>query len=619
MVNTGGGTKTASDFTFSVNGGTAAAFEADGQNELAVAAGTYTVTEPATANYTATYSNCGNVALAAGGTATCTITNTYVPEDSDNIVPNPSLEISNIAGDAPLSWEKGGWGTNTPVYSYLESGHTGSRSIKVQITDFTAGDAKWYFVDTPVAGGKSYLVSDWYQSNIPSEVYVAVNMADGSSENIELERAPASQTWTQYAAYITLPANAISVSIYHSISAAGWLITDDYSMVQQDPDTPVVTDNVPNASLEQSNASNTNPLAWNSDSWGTNTPVYSYLNTGHTGTHSAKVQITSFTDGDAKWYFDYAPIDAGQAYVISDWYQSNIDTLVYASVNKSDGTSQNYLLKMAPASTSWAKYSDVITMPANAVSYSIFHVIAGVGWLITDDYSAVPTTVTGFNRGLVTLTFDDGQSSVITDALPLLDKYGFKTTQFIVSTDMQNTDEGYYMDEEQVGMLYSQGHEIGSHSATHPDLTQMTVAQIDQELSQSKNDLNVLFPPVNHFALPYGLYNNTVIGEAKKYYQTCRTTDQGYNNLYNFDPYGIKTQYVLNTTTVSEVQDWVSQAAQDKSWLVILYHYVGNTGGDEYTITPAQLDAQLNAIKNSGLAVVTTQQALDEIVPQLPE
>jgi uncharacterized repeat protein (TIGR01451 family) len=75
VVNDNGGTKTASDFSFSVNGGAATAFEADGENQLTVGAGTYDVTEPAVAGYTTTYDNCSNVVIANGGTATCTITN----------------------------------------------------------------------------------------------------------------------------------------------------------------------------------------------------------------------------------------------------------------------------------------------------------------------------------------------------------------------------------------------------------------------------------------------------------------------------------------------------------------------------------------------------------------
>lgn len=75
VVNNNGGTKTASNFSFQVNGGSVTAFEADGQNDLTLDAGTYTITEPAVSGYTPSFSNCSGVVLAAGGTQTCTITN----------------------------------------------------------------------------------------------------------------------------------------------------------------------------------------------------------------------------------------------------------------------------------------------------------------------------------------------------------------------------------------------------------------------------------------------------------------------------------------------------------------------------------------------------------------
>ena len=79
VINDNGGTKTAADFSFKVNGGNATPFEADGQNDLTVNAGNYSVTEPAAAGYTTTYDNCNNVAIANGATATCTITNNDQP------------------------------------------------------------------------------------------------------------------------------------------------------------------------------------------------------------------------------------------------------------------------------------------------------------------------------------------------------------------------------------------------------------------------------------------------------------------------------------------------------------------------------------------------------------
>ena len=75
VVNDNGGLLEADDFSFQVNGGTAIAFEADGQNDLTVNAGTYSVTEPAVSGYTTSYANCSDLVIPNGGTATCTLTN----------------------------------------------------------------------------------------------------------------------------------------------------------------------------------------------------------------------------------------------------------------------------------------------------------------------------------------------------------------------------------------------------------------------------------------------------------------------------------------------------------------------------------------------------------------
>jgi uncharacterized repeat protein (TIGR01451 family) len=79
VVNDNGGTKQASDFSFQVNGGSAQGFEADGQNDLTVNAGTYNVVEPAVSGYTTTYQGCSNIVIPLGGTATCTVTNNDQP------------------------------------------------------------------------------------------------------------------------------------------------------------------------------------------------------------------------------------------------------------------------------------------------------------------------------------------------------------------------------------------------------------------------------------------------------------------------------------------------------------------------------------------------------------
>ncbi len=96
VVNDDGGTLAAADFTFVVDGGAPVSFEADGQNDLSVDAGTYTVTEPAVAGYATSYDNCSQVVIPNGGTATCTITN-------DDMAGTITLNKTVSGGDAALT------------------------------------------------------------------------------------------------------------------------------------------------------------------------------------------------------------------------------------------------------------------------------------------------------------------------------------------------------------------------------------------------------------------------------------------------------------------------------------------------------------------------------------
>lgn len=73
-----------STFSFKVDGGDSVAFESDGENHITVIGGNHTVVENSYANYTTEYSTCTDLNVPAGGSATCTITNTYVPIVIDN-------------------------------------------------------------------------------------------------------------------------------------------------------------------------------------------------------------------------------------------------------------------------------------------------------------------------------------------------------------------------------------------------------------------------------------------------------------------------------------------------------------------------------------------------------
>jgi peptidoglycan/xylan/chitin deacetylase (PgdA/CDA1 family) len=67
------------------------------------------------------------------------------------------------------------------------------------------------------------------------------------------------------------------------------------------------------------------------------------------------------------------------------------------------------------------------------------------------------------------------------------------------------------------------GHEIGSHTCTHPNLTLLPEAELERELVESRDFLKgLLNKEINTFAYPYTAYNEKVKNVVHKYYDVSR-------------------------------------------------------------------------------------------------
>lgn len=137
VKNDNGGSFNPEDFSFSVNGDTAVAFETDGENDLTVNAGSYNIIEPAVSGYTTTYDNCSNVVVANGGEATCIITNddkqAYVIVDKTVVNDNGGSVVANdfnlkVDGNAVL---------DEIAYPVNPGSHTVS---EINLSGYTVGD-----------------------------------------------------------------------------------------------------------------------------------------------------------------------------------------------------------------------------------------------------------------------------------------------------------------------------------------------------------------------------------------------------------------------------------------------------------------------------------------------
>jgi peptidoglycan/xylan/chitin deacetylase (PgdA/CDA1 family) len=136
--------------------------------------------------------------------------------------------------------------------------------------------------------------------------------------------------------------------------------------------------------------------------------------------------------------------------------------------------------------------------------------------------NSIPTSsssTTNTNE-VVILNFYDDDISQFTNAKPILDKYGFKVTFFIVC-NWANSDNRSRMTWQEINQLYREGHDIESHSMTHKRLNKLSENALDYEVGQSKQCIHdhIGFMPTV-FSPPHsiGWNNATVINTIAKYY-----------------------------------------------------------------------------------------------------
>ena len=385
-----------------------------------------------------------------------------------------------------------------------------------------------------------------------------------------------------------------------------------------------------NPSMETGNSDNSLPAGWTNNVWSPDllTAQFTYLlNEGHTGNRSIRVDVTNVkkdlvtgedaTDCDAKWMFEPVHLEPGGYYVFSNWYKSNVETDIVLVVTNTAGQLDYFDLLFVPGSETWTKLEAPFTMPRNGVKASVYHVIKKTGWLITDDYHI--GYYKGFDRGMVTITFDDAWEENPETALPVMKQYGFKSTQYYATTFIKDTPwNPHPWAKQQIQKFINTGHEIGSHTVTHPWLTTLTEKDLIYELAESKQYLeSYLGVPIKHFASSYGNYNTYVKNKIMEYYVTHRTVDEGYNSRDNLDISRLKNMCIKMDTPISEFENWVKRAKEEKLWLILLYHKVGGSislGIDD--TTPEKFAQQMKLIHDYGIEVVTISEALEKIKNQ---
>ena len=186
----------------------------------------------------------------------------------------------------------------------------------------------------------------------------------------------------------------------------------------------------------------------------------------------------------------------------------------------------------------------------NAISQDIITKITSTGSpnASSNSYSSNSANITTTTVGstgerptrIVIINFDDGYKSQFTNAKPILDKYGFKATFFIVCNFVGNSAKQMnsssivnfagkgveQMTWNDIITLYKQGYEIGAHTMDHlRNMTNMPNNELNYEVGRSKQCIADHGIPITTFAYPFdnGKDNGTILKVVSHYYSYARS------------------------------------------------------------------------------------------------
>ncbi len=386
------------------------------------------------------------------------------------------------------------------------------------------------------------------------------------------------------------------------------------------------------------------PVFWKSSTWGDNDAKFSYPETGPEGSRAVGVTISRHTSGDAKWIYPGLATTEGSKYFYSEKFTANTATEIVVQYVDIHGVVTFERLDVLLRTYSWENYSTEIVIPANVKSFAIQHILPAVGTLKMDEVT-LTTLQSGaetdsFDQGYVSLSFDDGWNSNFVNARPILNEAGVKASFYTLTEGLDINDitrsesdkrksplrlisdyindcgheqspPGTYMHAGQLKTLLREGHEVGSHTASHMDLANIGPKEAIRQVTESGTKIRDLSLGQNlTFAYPYGASNKEVM---RMVYDASYVGARGVNPGFNYtssNRFALKAYTVTPDTTLEEVSGWIQHAKAKKAWLILIFHEIDDEQG-AYSTSPEFLKAILYLINEYTLQTVTIAEGLE--------
>ncbi len=208
-----------------------------------------------------------------------------------------------------------------------------------------------------------------------------------------------------------------------------------------------------------------------------------------------------------------------------------------------------------------------------SVSFAVLIACASTAEAAND---AVPTVrivhFSGDCAAAISYTFDDNLRDQYTLAVPMLNEVGFKGTFFAIPGATAETPEEGEKKKSQkrawgsiswpeLKEMAAQGHEIASHTWSHPNLQKLPAEEVDAQFSKAYDAIKTRMgkPPLT-VAFPFNAATPEVQATALKYHVAYRAYQLG----------------IGDKSAVESLNAWADKLVNEKEWGIVMAHAIGN-------------------------------------------
>lgn len=512
---------------------------------------------------------------------------------SDNLLPNS--QIDEWENGKPVQWDIKSSDPEAIQYNIAETiGYVNGSALYVDVPKNERGTVRISTSAIDVDANTDYFFKSFYKTDTSLSILAEYFNIDGSKSTELVKQLPDyDYDWSSMSGRISTGPEVKSLKIHIIVAEKGYIELDAAYLVRES-----------GADVVESKTNLIESDTWEPFQTGIVAVEYSE-SLGEMNTRISELAI-----GQAGWVPTQVSVQGFEQYETTFTYQSNETIGLWVDYTRTDGSGFYRELQRLNPSPLPTTVTVPIEIPFDAVTAQPSLQLNHVGEFSFKNMQLFKTAESkSFKESKISITFDDGWETSYTNGARILDQHGFVGTYYI---NPGYIDTPEYMTKEDLQSLLDSGHQIGSHTNFHIDLTSYTKETIRDDLKQQNKFISDLGIGEIDFASPFGKIDDAALPIVMENSLSHRGTEEGINTKHNYDTTNLKGLFIRQETTDDELREYIQRTIESNGWLILIYHRVETTD-QFFDVDLATFERHMKIVADSAVEVQTVREAIESI------